>query len=140
MNLMTLPFAKKDVLIENQIHSLYNAAKDYPHIQCEEKHHFGPNLYIKEVTMPSGSVIVGKHHKIDHLCNMVTGRMIIVNPDGTRHELIAPMTFMAKPGRKIAYIIETVVFQNIYSTDETDIEKLENMFIDNSKNLLEEGN
>jgi hypothetical protein len=47
---------------------------------------------------------------------------------------------MAKPGRKIAYIIETVVFQNIYSTSETDIEKLENMLVDNSKELLEEGN
>jgi hypothetical protein len=47
---------------------------------------------------------------------------------------------MAKPGRKVAYIVETVVFQNIYSTPETDIEKLENMFVDNSIPLLEEGN
>jgi hypothetical protein len=47
---------------------------------------------------------------------------------------------MAKPGRKIAYIIETVVFQNIYSTPETDIEKLENMCVDNSKDFLLEGN
>jgi hypothetical protein len=66
--------------------------------------------------------------------------MIVVDSDGNRAELIAPMTFMAKPGRKIAYIIETVVFQNIYSTSETDIKKLENMLVDNSKDLLEEGN
>jgi len=50
------------------------------------------------------------------------------------------MTFMAKPGRKVAYIVETVVFQNIYSTSETDIEKLENMCVDNSIPLLGEGN
>jgi hypothetical protein len=74
------------------------------------------------------------------MCNMMSGRMIVVDSDGNRSELIAPMTFMAKPGRKIAYIIETVVFQNIYSTSETDIEKLENMLVDNSKELLEEGN
>jgi hypothetical protein len=47
------------------------------------------------------------------------------------------MTFVGKPGRKVAYIIETVVFQNIYATDETDIEKLENMFVENP--ALEQG-
>ena len=127
-------------LLEQQIGNLYVTAKEYPQIQCKEKHHFGPNIYIKEVTMPAGSLIIGKHHRMEHLCNMMSGRMIVVDSDGNRAELIAPMTFMAKPGRKIAYIIETVVFQNIYSTSETDIEKLENMLVDNSKDLLEEGN
>jgi hypothetical protein len=127
-------------LLEQQIGNLYVTAKEYPQIQCKEKHHFGPNIYIKEVTMPAGSLIIGKHHRMEHLCNMMSGRMIVVDSDGNRAELIAPMTFMAKPGRKIAYIIETVVFQNIYSTSETDIEKLENMLVDNSKELLEEGN
>jgi hypothetical protein len=127
-------------LLEQQIGNLYVTAKEYPQIQCEEKHHFGPNIYIKEVTMPAGSLIIGKHHRFEHMCNMMSGRMIVVDSDGNRAELIAPMTFMAKPGRKIAYIIETVVFQNIYSTSETDIKKLENMLVDNSKELLEEGN
>jgi uncharacterized cupin superfamily protein len=71
------------------------------------------------------------------MCNMMSGRMVVMDSDGNKTELTAPMTFMAKPGRKIAYIIETVVFQNIYSTSETDTEKLENMLIDNSKELLE---
>lgn len=71
---------------------------------------------------------------------MVSGRMMILQEDGTTKELVAPMTFVAKPGRKVAYILETVVFQNIYSTSETDIEKLENMCVDNSKPLLEGGN
>ena len=127
-------------LIQKQIGALCNAAIEQPQIICEEKHHFGPNIYIKEVTMPAGSLIIGKHHRMEHLCNMISGRMIVLDADGNRAELIAPMTFMAKPGRKIAYIIETVVFQNIYSTPETDIQKLEDMCVDNSKNLLEEGN
>jgi len=64
--------------------------------------------------------------------------MIIVKEDGERIELVAPMTFMGSKGRKIAYIIETVVFQNIYATEETDIEKLENMCVENTQPLLEE--
>jgi hypothetical protein len=139
MNL-TVSKTKTASLLERKVGALFDTSKNSQQIKCEEKHHFGPGLYIKEVTMPAGSVIVGKHHKVEHLCNMMSGRMIIVNPDGSRHELVAPTTFVAKPGRKVAYIIETVIFQNIYSTDETNIQKLENMFVDNSKNLLEEGN
>jgi len=127
-------------LLEKQLGALYGAAVAQPQVKCEEKHHFGPNIYIKEVTMPAGSLIIGKHHRMEHLCNMVSGRMFILQDDGSKKELVAPMTFMAKPGRKVAYIVETVVFQNIYSTSETDIEKLENMCVDNSMPLLEEGN
>jgi hypothetical protein len=126
-------------LLEQRVNTLYEAVIAQPQIQCEEKHHFGPNIYIKEVTMPAGTLIIGKHHRMDHLCNMVSGRMKILQEDGTTKELVAPITFMAKSGRKVAYIIETVVFQNIYSTSETDIEKLENMCVDNSKPLLEGG-
>ena len=127
-------------LLEKKLGTLYDTAVAQPQIQCEEKHHFGPNIYIKEVTMPAGALIIGKHHRMEHLCNMVSGRMFILQDDGSKKELVAPMTFMAKPGRKVAYIVETVVFQNIYSTSETDIEKLENMCVDNSIPLLEEGN
>ena len=137
---MTLVATKPDNLLEQRINTLYGAAKQQPHVDCQEKHHFGPNIYIKEVTMPAGALIIGKPHRMDHLCNMVSGRMMILQEDGSTKELVAPMTFMAKPGRKVALIIETTVFQNIYSTPETDIEKLENMCVDNSIPLLEEGN
>ena len=136
---MSVVALKDNSLLEQRVNNLCEAAAAQPQIQCEEKHHFGPNIYIKEVTMPAGSLIIGKHHRMDHLCNMVSGRMRILQEDGTTKELVAPMTFMAKPGRKVAYIIETVVFQNIYSTPETDVEKLENMCVDNSKPLLEGG-
>jgi hypothetical protein len=130
----------RDVAVEQKLDSLVDAVKSAPQVECPEKHHFGPNIYIKEVTLPAGSVIVGKYHRHEHLCNMVSGRMIVVDSEGNRTELVAPMTFMAKSGRKIAYIIETVVFQNIYSTSETDIQKLEDMIVDNSKDMLLEGN
>jgi hypothetical protein len=51
-------------LIQKQIGALCNAAIEQPQIICEEKHHFGPNIYIKEVTMPAGSLIIGKHHRM----------------------------------------------------------------------------
>lgn len=131
MNEVVSPIAKK-------IEALLPELRTLPQVECSEKHHFGPGLYIKEVTMPAGSVIIGKPHKVEHMCVMLTGSMILVNEDGSKTELVAPMTFVAKPGRKVAYIIETVVFQNIYATEETDVEKLENMFVENPQPLLEE--
>jgi hypothetical protein len=136
--MMTQPTVQAD--IKQSLDNLAVAVKQAPQVECKESHHFGPNIYIKEVTLPAGSVIVGKYHRHEHLCNMVSGRMIVVDSEGNRTELVAPMTFMAKSGRKIAYIIETVVFQNIYSTSETDIQKLEDMIVDNSKDMLLEGN
>ena len=136
--MMTQPTVQAD--IKQSLDNLAVAVKNAPQVECKESHHFGPNIYIKEVTLPAGAVIIGKHHRHEHLCNMVSGRMIVVDSEGNRTELVAPMTFMAKAGRKIAYIIETVVFQNIYSTSETDIQKLEDMIVDNSKDLLLEGN
>ena len=122
-----------------KVEALLPELKAMPQVECQEKHYFGPSLYIKEATMPAGSVIIGKPHKVEHMCVMLQGKMIIVNEDGSRNELVAPMTFVSKPGRKVAYIIETVVFQNIYATDETDVEKLENMFVENTQPLLDEG-
>jgi hypothetical protein len=111
--------------------------KKLPQVNCFEKHYFGPSLYIKEVTMPAGSVIVGKPHKVEHMCVMLQGKMVLVAEDGSKKEVCAPMTFIGTPGRKVAYILETTVFQNIYATEETDVEKLENMFVENSQRLLE---
>lgn len=134
MNL-TVSREKLDTALGQKVTSLLGAVSDFPLIKCEENHFFGPSLYIKQVTMPAGAVIVGKVHRVEHMCVMLTGRMILVTEDGEKKELCAPATFVGKPGRKVAYILEDVVFQNIYATDETDVEKLENMFVDNSQSL-----
>ena len=131
--------AEQRGLATDKINALYKDLLTRPQTDCPVTHHFGPSLYIREVVMPAGTVVVGKPHKTDHMCNMISGRMIVVNEDGEKMEVAAPAVFMAKKGRKTAYIIETVRFQNIFSTTETDIEKLENMLVDNSQYLLEEG-
>jgi hypothetical protein len=56
----------------------------------------------------------------------------MVNEDGSKTELAAPQVFVSKPGRKIGYILEDITWQNVYSTNETDIEKLEAMFLEKS--------
>jgi len=124
------------VAITDKIDNLLKEVSSRPQAECPVQHFFGPSIYIREVIMPAGTVVVGKYHKHDHLCNMIEGRMIVVGEDGVRAEIAAPAVFMAKKGRKTAYILEAVRFQNIFSTDETDVEKLEHMLVEDSTTLL----
>jgi hypothetical protein len=123
-------------IVSNKVDALVREMSALPQVDCPVQHFFGPSIYIREVVMPAGTVVVGKYHKEDHLCNMIEGRMVVVGEDGEQREVVAPAVFMAKKGRKTAYIIETVRFQNIFSTDETDVEKLEHMMVDDSPPLL----
>jgi len=102
---------------------------------CPVTHRFAPGLYIREVTYGAGTLVVGHYHKHPHYCVMLTGKMIFVNPDGTKQEVSAPNTFIASAGKKAAYVLETMTFQNVYATEETDIEKLEEMLFERSEIL-----
>jgi|FLOH01.1.fsa_nt_gi hypothetical protein len=104
---------------------------------CPLYHHFGPGLYIREVHIPAGTMAMGHHQRLPHMNVMIKGRVIMLNEDGTSRELVAPRTFMAPPGRKVGYVLEDVVWQNIYPTDETDVEVLEATYLDKSEYSVE---
>jgi hypothetical protein len=126
-----------DSLLSQKVDHLLSQVEKMPQVDCQTKHYFGPSIYIREVTMPAGTVVIGKPHRKEHMCVMLQGRMVVVLGDGTKQELVAPLTFVGSAGRKVAYILETTVFQNILATDETDIDVLENMLVDNTQPMLE---
>lgn len=99
---------------------------------CPVVHHFGKGICIREVTLQKGLIAIGHHHKKDHMNIMLTGKLALINGDKV-DVLTAPFLFNSKPGRKIAYVMETCTFQNIFATNETDIEKIEEEFLDKSE-------
>lgn len=99
-------------------------------VDCPVVHHFGPSLYIREVRLPAGTCAIGHIQTTTHMNVFVQGKVLVVNDDGTKTLLEAPMTFVSPPGRKVGYVIEDVVWLNVYATDETDVDKLEAMFLD----------
>ena len=124
-----LPITK---VTEHKIQLLEREFLQHPQVDCPVVHRFGPGIYIREVTIPAGAVSIGHAQKTEHLNVMLAGRVSIVGEDGRVKELTAPLTFVGKPGRKVGYIHETVIWQNVYATNEIDIEKLESMFLDKS--------
>ena len=119
------------------VDDLEKAMLKMPQVDCPVTHHFGGGLYIREAFMPAGSVVIGHSHKKPTMNIMIKGKLLLITEDGSKKELIAPQTFMGIAGRKAAYIIEDTIWQNVHITDETDIEKLEDMFIDKSTAWIE---
>ena len=104
---------------------------EMPQADCPVAHHFGPGIYIREVTLPAGIFAVGHAQRYEHLNIMLTGKVAIVDGDQVR-VLEAPLIFTGKPGRKVGYVLETCVWQNVYATNETDIDTLEAHYLDKS--------
>jgi hypothetical protein len=114
------------------IEQLESVLLELPQVDCPVLHHFGPGIYIREVRMPAGTFAIGHRQKEAHLNILLSGRVAMLDEDGTPKVVSAPFMYSGSPGRKVGYIIEDVVWQNIYSTDETNIEKLEARFLDKS--------
>jgi hypothetical protein len=118
---------------ESLIQTLEANLADIEQVNCPVKHNFSPGIYIREIFMPEGAHVIGHKHKTEHLNIMVRGRLLLQNIDGSYNEITAPAMYTAGKGRKIAVILEDTVWLNIFPTNETDIEKLEEMYLDKSE-------
>ena len=98
-------------------------------IDAPVTHRFAPNIYIREVAMPAGAFVMGHYHKTKHLNIMLKGRISFLGSDGNWVEMSAPQTFVAEEGRKVAFVYEDTVWQNVFSTTETNTEKLEETYL-----------
>lgn len=102
-----------------------------PQTECPVVHHFGPGIYIREVHIPKGTFAIGHAQKLEHLNIVLQGSVLVFG--GEAPNLIkAPLIFTGPPGRKVGYVIEDVIWQNIYATNETNIEVLEETYLEKS--------
>ena len=104
-----------------------------PQVECPVVHHFGPGVYIREVTIPAGSLAIGHAQRHEHLNIMLQGAVAMID-DGQVKILRAPLLFIGKPGRKAGYVLETVIWQNVYPNpdNERDVDTLEARWLDKS--------
>ena len=120
------------VVSADKLEELESHMLELPQAECPVVHHFGPGIYIREVTLPANTIAIGHAQRFDHLNIMLTGSVAMVDDDGQTKILKAPLIFVGKPGRKVGYVLETCIWQNVYATDERDIEVLEATYLDKS--------
>ena len=96
-------------------------------VECTLKHIFSKGVYVREITMPSNSIVLGAEHTTTHLNIISKGACILLDLDtGDQTDIVAPMTFESASGvRKLLYIVEECVWSTVHVTEETDVDKLE---------------
>lgn len=107
-------------------------------VECPLVHRFTKGLYIREVTMPAGTVVSTKIHKTEHPFIISKGKVNVMIGD----EIItleAPYCGITQPGtRRLIYILEDTVWTTIHRNDDdcTDLEEIEIRLIEPHDNPL----
>ena len=120
-----------------QIEQAERAMLAMPQADCPLAHHFGPGVYIRELSMKAGTWAIGHRQRFEHLNILLQGSLRMDNADGSTTDLQAPMIFTGQPGRKIGYVLEDMVWLNVYAADERDVDALEARFVEKSQAWLE---
>lgn len=112
----------KDVTIDSIVDKIGEFGET---LECKLVHTFNEGLYLRELHIPKGALIVGHRHRYKTTNMLVKGKMVIY--DGTE-SITVEAPFIAESEaftRKVGYAIEDSVWVNVHATDETNIEKLE---------------
>jgi len=100
-------------------------------VECPVSHNFAPDIYLREIFMPGGTVVIGHEHKTEHFNIILKGRCRVVIGDEI-HELSAPCSFVSGAGaQKILNVLEDTIWQTVHSNpdNETDVEVLEDRYV-----------
>jgi hypothetical protein len=95
------------------------------------KHWLAPGIYAREIHLPGGTVVVGKIHRHRHL-NIISQGSITCYTEFGLETHMAPASFISEPGTKrVVLTHEDAIWTTIHPnpTNETDISKLEEMFV-----------
>jgi len=92
-------------------------------------HNFSDGLYAKQMFVPQGYVIGQHAHEFSHLSILAKGK-VIVRTDNSVTEYTAPACLEIKEGIHHAIeALEDTVWFCIHATDETDINKIDEVLI-----------
>lgn len=121
-----------------KIEQAEKALLEFPQLDCPLTHKFAPGVYLREIFMPAGTIVIGHEHKTAHFNVVLAGRARVMM-DGVVEEIVAPCTFVSQPGvRKVLYILEDMRWATVHPTKETRIDKLERKLVKKSLAWVEQ--
>ena len=95
------------------------------------KHTFADGIYVRQMDMKPGSMVVGAIHNHLHVWFLLTGHLAVATEDSVE-EFVAPCYVLATPGSKrVIYAVEQSIFVNIHKNPNNikDIDKLESEIV-----------
>jgi hypothetical protein len=96
-------------------------------IHMPVEHRFINGMYVREITIPKGTILTGAVHKFDYVDIMLSGDIAVATPDGMKR--LTGINIMAGPaGRKRAgYAYEDTRWLTVHKTDATTSEGIEDV-------------
>lgn len=125
-------------LVVDGVPAAEQAMLQLPQVECPVVHHFGPGTYMREVSIPAGTFAIGHHQKFEHMNIVLAGAVLVYDQDtGTVREVRAPAMYVGKPGRKLGYVLEDLVWLNVYATPLRDVTALEDLLLDKTTTYVQ---
>jgi hypothetical protein len=124
-------------IVNLNVDVIQNALLPLKQESCQLFHIFGAGIYIRELHMKAGTFAIGHFQKQKHNNIMLKGKVALLGDNNLVNVIEAPFFSVGNSGRKMGYVLEDTIWQNIYATEETDIEKLESMFLEKSPDYIE---
>lgn len=104
-----------------------------PQIPTKLVNRFAPGMYIRELTMPAGSIVVSRIHKTTHPFVITKGRCSVFYEGGSVVNYEAPFTGITQAGtRRLLFIQDETTWTTFHATDITDPEE----WVDKHTSLL----
>lgn len=132
---VVLPVPKKDfrksvINVEEAMFNLPNAVtEDALDKMCPLKHTFVDGMYVREIFMPKGTLIISKIHKYKHPYFVIKGNTSVLTEKGVVR-IKAPFAGITERGTKrILYMHEDTVWITVHATDSTDLDIIEDQII-----------
>ena len=111
------------------IDALIEECKQLPQPDLGIIHHFSGGVYAKQMHIPKDHLIVSHKHEHDHMSILAVGS-VLVQTDDSDQEYTAPACIEIKKNVHHAIIaLEDTVWYCIHATDETDADKVDEVFI-----------
>jgi hypothetical protein len=106
LNLSNKEFRSQVVELEEKINNLDKEFKIKP-ADCPLKHLFSEGMYVREVTVPAGTLVIGKIHKHEHPAFLLKGEAWVVTEYDGVQKINGPCSFISPAGIKRAVYAKT---------------------------------
>ena len=125
--------------ITETINQFEAALMDHPTVECPVTHRFTPGLYIRQTTVPAGTLFTSAEHKTEHPFVLTEGELEIISENEGAVFYKAPLHGITKVGtRRMIRAITDVVWTTYHVTQHTDLDKIaEEILAPNCNPLLE---
>jgi hypothetical protein len=111
-----------------------------PQIECPVTHRFTPNMYIREVFVPSGTILTSEIHKEEHPHVLSLGKITMWDGEGGQISVSAPYCGITKANaRRVVLVHEDCIFTTFHVTQATNVEDAEkDIFVEYENTLMDE--